>query len=116
MLTELAKGLEVVAAVHQPLATAFSDSPPWDAHDGGRGGFVGVVSFHGGGGGCPSATVIPSRSTEVAPATASRPTARTVTTSKRFMFFLQVDLTGGCIDTAPTRRCSKTTLMCMKFF
>src|SRR5258708_6325871 len=29
MLTELAKDLEAVAAAHQPLATVFSDSPPW---------------------------------------------------------------------------------------
>jgi len=28
MLTELAKGPEVVVAAHQPLATLFSDSPP----------------------------------------------------------------------------------------
>ena len=29
MLTELAKDLEAVVAAHQPLATVFSDSPPW---------------------------------------------------------------------------------------
>jgi hypothetical protein len=63
---------------------------------GGTGGQGRVVDgFGGGGGGCPSAIAIPSRSTAVAPI-ATIPRARTVTASKRFMFFLQVvDLTGG---------------------
>jgi hypothetical protein len=32
------------------------------------------------------------------------------------MFFLQVDLTGGCLDTAPTRKCLRTRLTHTNFF
>src|SRR6266481_3140928 len=72
----------------------------------GGGGFPSATYHGNGGGGLPSATVS-LRSTRVAPATASIATAMAVTKSKRFMFFLQVDLTSGCLDTAPARTCPK---------
>src|SRR6266567_7086239 len=69
----------------------------------GGGGFPSATYHGNGGGGFPSATIL-CRFTDIDPATAARPTTSRVTTSKRFMFFLQVDLTGGCLGTAPSRR------------